>query len=438
MSYGDMLGLRRACPRVGSAAFDLAGRADCVRRRALLSLRDRSAQQRYVVACVGLAAMVAAWIGTAVVVNQTLELAPARLVMAQAPPGGAWPRGPRRPHPGNPGDRVARGPGPRGRTKAAAAADGGMVVDDCFAVAGRRRPSVRTPGARLDGRGAAATVQYAAVSERHERVAEAARLRDRPRGARRAVGGGAGAAGGRMAAADRDAAGERADRPVAGAARVDHRARTRAHQAARLSGERPPIGGGGAATTTGVLVDLAPDSHRREHCCDDIAVALCGDGVTYASALADLELHRHTAGFALAATDGPLLQRVRRVIAPESEHRPAGWAESRQSRCSGDPVAGAQAAGRAAIAESAQAPVPTVGRTVPAGEAVLQGRVVEASSAVRWLVPPCRRWNPTAPPKPGPTTTAGTDGGLEAWAATPSRSAPKASCRPTTARAARP
>ena len=31
---------------------------------------------------------------------------------------------------------------------------------------------------------------------------------------------------------------------------------------------------------------------EREHCCDDIAVALCGDGVTYASALADLELHR--------------------------------------------------------------------------------------------------------------------------------------------------
>ena len=67
---------------------------------------------------------------------------------------------------------------------------------------------------------------------------------------------------------------------------------------------------------------------EREHCCDDIAVALCGDGVTYASALANLELHRSTAGFALAATDGPLLQRVRRVIAPESGHRAAGWAGS--------------------------------------------------------------------------------------------------------------
>ena len=101
---------------------------------------------------------------------------------------------------------------------------------------------------------------------------------------------------------------------------------------------------------------------EREHCCDDIAVALCGDGVTYASALADLELHRRTAGFALAATDGPLLQRVRRVIAPASEHRPAGWAGSLAPiALLAVLVAGAQAAGRAAMAEPAQAPVPTVG-----------------------------------------------------------------------------
>jgi protocatechuate 3,4-dioxygenase beta subunit len=44
-------------------------------------------------------------------------------------------------------------------------------------------------------------------------------------------------------------------------------------------------------------------------------------------------------------------------------------------------VAGAQVAGRAAMAESAQSPVPTMGRVVPAGEAVLHGQVVEANSA---------------------------------------------------------
>ena len=43
-------------------------------------------------------------------------------------------------------------------------------------------------------------------------------------------------------------------------------------------------------------------------------------------------------------------------------------------------LAGAQAAGRVAIAES-QATAPTISRTIPADEAVLQGRVVEANSA---------------------------------------------------------
>ncbi len=121
---------------------------------------------------------------------------------------------------------------------------------------------------------------------------------------------------------------------------------------------------------------------EREHCCDDIAVAMCGDGVTYATALADLETRRRDAAFALAATDGPLIQRVRRVIAPASDtHGPASWAGSLA------PLAvmlvllaGAQAAGRVAIAES-QATAPTISRTIPADEAVLQGRVVEANSA---------------------------------------------------------
>ena len=54
----------------------------------------------------------------------------------------------------------------------------------------------------------------------------------------------------------------------------------------------------------------------REHCCDDLAVAVC-DRVVYASALADLAaLASMTAGqrFALAATDGSLVSRVRRIL----------------------------------------------------------------------------------------------------------------------------
>ena len=65
---------------------------------------------------------------------------------------------------------------------------------------------------------------------------------------------------------------------------------------------------------------------ERENCCDDLAVSLCGDPVTYARALADLEELRGGAGLALAATGGPLVQRVRRLVgAPSHAGRGPGW-----------------------------------------------------------------------------------------------------------------
>ncbi len=62
---------------------------------------------------------------------------------------------------------------------------------------------------------------------------------------------------------------------------------------------------------------------ERELSCDDIAVAACGDALTYARALAELEsqrpAHREPA---LAATGAPLLMRIRRLIghAPSASH----------------------------------------------------------------------------------------------------------------------
>src|SRR4051812_34708792 len=54
---------------------------------------------------------------------------------------------------------------------------------------------------------------------------------------------------------------------------------------------------------------------EREHCCDDIAIAVCGDPLGYARALAELETWRTSAAsMALAATDGSLLERVRRIL----------------------------------------------------------------------------------------------------------------------------
>jgi len=58
---------------------------------------------------------------------------------------------------------------------------------------------------------------------------------------------------------------------------------------------------------------------EREHCCDDLVVAVCGDPHLYATALVDMERIRATTPrLALAATGsgGSLLKRVRRLILP--------------------------------------------------------------------------------------------------------------------------
>ena len=67
---------------------------------------------------------------------------------------------------------------------------------------------------------------------------------------------------------------------------------------------------------------------EREHCCDDLAVEVCGDRLVYVSALAELTTIASHRGFALAATDGSLVGRVRRILGrPRSMHEPApAWA----------------------------------------------------------------------------------------------------------------
>ncbi len=65
---------------------------------------------------------------------------------------------------------------------------------------------------------------------------------------------------------------------------------------------------------------------EREHCCDDLAVRICGDAIGYARALATLEEMRPaSAQLALAASGAPLLARIRRLLGkPErSTVRPA-------------------------------------------------------------------------------------------------------------------
>jgi uncharacterized protein (TIGR03435 family) len=65
---------------------------------------------------------------------------------------------------------------------------------------------------------------------------------------------------------------------------------------------------------------------EREHCCDVVALSVCGDAVSYAEALVELESWRtsHT-HLAVAATGGRLLIRVRRLLGAPSDDRPRSF-----------------------------------------------------------------------------------------------------------------
>lgn len=65
--------------------------------------------------------------------------------------------------------------------------------------------------------------------------------------------------------------------------------------------------------------------NEREHCCDDIAVEMCGNRVIYARALAEMESLRGSPRLTLAATDGSLLGRIKRLVCPASEARNSVW-----------------------------------------------------------------------------------------------------------------
>jgi beta-lactamase regulating signal transducer with metallopeptidase domain len=53
---------------------------------------------------------------------------------------------------------------------------------------------------------------------------------------------------------------------------------------------------------------------EREHCCDDVALSLCGNPVEYARALTIMEEWRSAPVLAMAANRGPLTERVFRVL----------------------------------------------------------------------------------------------------------------------------
>jgi beta-lactamase regulating signal transducer with metallopeptidase domain len=64
----------------------------------------------------------------------------------------------------------------------------------------------------------------------------------------------------------------------------------------------------------------------RELCCDDVALEVC-DRIVYATALSDLAAMTTPPRMALAATDGPLLNRVRRILggSVDGQESGSGW-----------------------------------------------------------------------------------------------------------------
>jgi hypothetical protein len=66
---------------------------------------------------------------------------------------------------------------------------------------------------------------------------------------------------------------------------------------------------------------------ERENCCDDLAVAVCGDRLSYARALVGLEeLRTATPRLALAASGGSLTDRVRRLVGVPGRPSRRPWA----------------------------------------------------------------------------------------------------------------
>ena len=168
------------------------------------------------------------------------------------------------------------------------------------------------PGRRLDGSRAAVVGASGAAARRATSL----------------VGGGPRALCAGLAQAGDPHAPERAGLPLA--------RRNRGRPGARV-GPRPPLGlprepaangvGNAPLLSSGRVVDLGPRGAERENCCDDLAVAACGNRRVYAGALAMLAQLQVPAISVPAASGWKLLPRIRRIVGVGPDHAPrrASW-----------------------------------------------------------------------------------------------------------------
>ena len=154
---------------------------------------------------------------------------------------------------------------------------------------------------------------------------------------------------------------------------------------------------------------------ERERCCDDVAVAQCGDAAGYVRALAELEAMRAPPALAMGATGGSLLGRARRLLAPTDTRRSSAtvaaavgiallvcaWASASAAH---------QAGGRlptpAAMPSLHPAPAP---RPLPAPVAAPEGQGSSSPELAAFAAPiqaapppPAAPPAPSPPPRPAP------------------------------------
>ena len=135
---------------------------------------------------------------------------------------------------------------------------------------------------------------------------------------------------------------------------------------------------------------------EREHCCDDLAVALCGHAVEYARALTLMEEWRSAPALAMAANRGPLAQRVVRLLALKA----AGTGRTRVGFTGSILCLGAALLAGHTLLGMAY-PKPTV---FASGGSLAQLAV--RTLAVGTQARPSQQSNPTPSAKPSPASTA--------------------------------
>jgi beta-lactamase regulating signal transducer with metallopeptidase domain/nucleoid-associated protein YgaU len=113
---------------------------------------------------------------------------------------------------------------------------------------------------------------------------------------------------------------------------------------------------------------------EREHCCDDAAVRVCGDAVSYARALTELEAIRVRSRAVLALQGGSLMKRITRLLDGSDAGRVHGAVAAMSV---GLLVAGAAYAHSAMAEEPIEASNVYVGVEIPAGVAVGHGEMIE-------------------------------------------------------------